>query len=92
MQRAEAQKVKEKEKADAAVERARQKDVHNAEKALLLSQQRKRKTLRPSTQSNKRRECVVDAGDSKGATKTVLAPPPVTTRCGCNINLPSKYR
>ena len=37
MQRAEAQKVKEKEKADAAVERARQKDVRNAEKALLLS-------------------------------------------------------
>ena len=92
VQRAEAQRIKEKEKADAAVERARQKDVRNAEKALLLSQERKRKALRPSTQSNKRRKCVVDTGDSKGAPKTVSAPPPVTTRCGRNINLPSKYR
>ena len=92
VQRAEAQKVREKEKADAAVERARQKDARNAEKALLLSQEGKRKALRPPTQSNKRRKCVVDAGDGKGATKTVSAPPPVTTRCGRNINLPSKYR
>jgi hypothetical protein len=84
--------VREKEKAEQAAERARKKNAQNVGKALQLSQKGKRKASRSPLRRSKRQKHVVDAAQGVEVVEAPTATPIVTTRCGRNITLPSKYR
>lgn len=84
--------MREKEKAEQAAEKERQEQARDAAKALRSSQKGKRKASRPPAQKGKRQKRVVDAVGSGEASAAASLPPAVTTRCGRNVTLPSKYK
>ena len=84
--------AKQQEKADKAAAWAAQKEACNTEKAIQLSQKGKRKASRSHLQSNKHARRVGDGAAADEAAGAAPAPPAVTTRCGRNITLPSKYK
>ena len=84
--------VREKEKAEQVAERARQKADHDSRKAFQQGQNNKRKASQASSQNKKRQKRVVAAAAIKESLGAAPAAPPVTTRRGRNIKLPSKYK
>lgn len=92
MERERLKKVREKEKADQAAERARKKEAQNAKRALQLPQKGERKAPCTPTQKSKGRKRVVDAVGSEESPGAASAAPLKTTRSGRSVNLPSKFR
>ncbi|EDU48926.1 conserved hypothetical protein [Pyrenophora tritici-repentis Pt-1C-BFP] len=84
--------VREKERAKQVAERARQKADRDSTKAIQQAQNNKRKASKASIQNNKRQKCVVAAIDVEELSEIASAPPPLTTRRGRNIKLPSRYK
>jgi hypothetical protein len=84
--------VREKEKADKAAERQRQKEERDSAKALQSSQKGKRKASRLASPKNKRQRRVGDALQSDQVLVQSSAPPPKITTRGRNVHLPQKYR
>jgi hypothetical protein len=84
--------VREKERAEKAGEKERQKAARDAEKAIQLSQKGKRKASQSPTQKQKRQKRVVV--DSSHVQADVAAPPvpTQTTRLGRTTKVPSKYK
>ena len=99
MAREAAAKVRREEKAERAkkvaerqVQQQHQKQERDAAKALQLSQRGKRKTSQAGL-SKKRQKRVDNRGvDDAAACQASPAPPPITTRRGRNVTLPSKYK
>jgi hypothetical protein len=79
------------EKAKKAAEVQRQRDARNTANAIKLSQKGKHKASKAILGSNKHRKRVNNAGDAKEIPEAPSAAPPITTRRGRNIKLPSKY-
>jgi hypothetical protein len=73
-------------------ERDRQREAQNAKKPIKLSQKGKRQASKPPRGDIKQKKQMVDAVGSKEALGVASAAPPVTTRRGRNIKLPSKYK
>ncbi|KAF1346418.1 hypothetical protein EJ07DRAFT_32351, partial [Lizonia empirigonia] len=90
--REEKKKVRERERVEQAAEKQRQKDAHNAAKTIRMSQTGKKRALLASTQKSKRQKRVVDAMGGAQAREASPSPPPVTTSCGRNVRLPSKFK
>ena len=80
------------EKADRAAKTQRQRDTRNAAKPIQLPQKGKRKVSKATLGSNKRQKQGGDSGNARAPPEAPSAPPPVTTRHGRSVNLPSKYK
>jgi hypothetical protein len=84
--------VREKEKADKAAERQRQKEERESTRALQLSQKRKRQASGPASSKVKRQRYVGDALQFDQVGGPSSAPPPKVTTRGRNVKLPQKFR
>ncbi|KAF1361774.1 hypothetical protein EJ07DRAFT_109848 [Lizonia empirigonia] len=74
-------------------ERERERgETRDAEKAIQLSQKGKRKASQGHIQPTRRQERDRDDVGGDRAAEVPSAPPPVTTRRGRNVTLPSKYK
>ena len=84
------------EKAQEVAERRAQKESQkqalNAQKALQLSQRGKRKASPAHTAKITKKRGAVGGVGSAVARERSLSPPPITTRRGRNVTLPSKFK
>ena len=87
-----AKEAKEKDRAKKAAQRAAQKSARDAEKALQLSQNGKRKALQTSLPRKKRQKRVVDASDINEALEGASAALTRSTRRGRSVRLPDRYQ
>ncbi|KAF1934862.1 hypothetical protein EJ02DRAFT_488202, partial [Clathrospora elynae] len=85
-------KARQKEKADKAVEQARQKQERDSAKALQLSQKGKRPASQAASSSHKRQKHIGGQPGRAQIQEEPSAPLLKVTSCGCNINLPNKFR
>jgi hypothetical protein len=83
--------VQHKEAAKKAAQKQRQKKTCNAAKAIQLPQKGKRKASQPPIPKNKRQKQCSNAAHSGARAEAPTPLPPVTTRSGRNVKLPSKY-
>jgi hypothetical protein len=84
--------VREKEKAEKAAEKARQKEAQTTKKSIKKPPTTKRKASQVSVSNTKcQKRSVVDAGGG-AAPERSLPPPAKTTSRGRNVHLPNKYR
>jgi vacuolar-type H+-ATPase subunit I/STV1 len=83
---------KEKERAAKLIEKERQKAARDAQKAIQLSQTGKRKASQASKTPKKRQKRVVVVPSQVQDEGAALAAPTLTTRCGRNVKLPSKFK
>jgi hypothetical protein len=84
--------VREKEKADKAAERQRQKEKRDSARALQSSQKSKRQASRPASSKDKRQRRVGDASQSDQVLDQSSALPPKVTTRGRDLHLPHKHR